>query len=218
MTIADTELRARQRMHRSPPSLPDLASHHILAAILGGEYAPGARLNTARFAQELRMSLNPIREAIIRLREIGVVEVTPARYTKVADFTAAETRAAIRYAGVLAGTAVMQTLPDAAEGVRSDLVARVEAIGSADGTAGRNAAVIGFLSGAADIIMEHPRQAMHLVEATILAQCALRSSEAASGADPTPVRSAADAVARALRAGDPDATEKAVRILFLHLA
>ncbi|WP_311259037.1 GntR family transcriptional regulator [Microbacterium sp. WCS2018Hpa-9] len=217
MTIAKVELRAHQWVHRSPVPLPELAFQHILAAILRGDYVSGDKLDTALFAQELHMSLNPIREAIIRLRDIGLVEVTPARYTKVADFTAADSCAALSYAGVLAGTALRKALPTTGEGLRSDLAAYAEEIGGADGAVGRNAAVIGFLTAVTDLI-EHPRQAIHLVEATILAQCALQFSGVTRG-DVTQVRSAAaGAAAHAMRAGEPYAAEKAVRALFENLA
>lgn len=217
MTIAHAELRTHQWSHRSPVPLPELAFQHILAAILRGEYASGDRLDTARFAQELHMSLNPIREAIIRLRDIGLVEVTPARYTKVADFSAADSCAALSYAGVLAGTALRRALPTTAERVCAELAAHAEQIGDADGAVSRNAAVIGFLTAVTDLI-EHPRQAIHLVEATILVQCALQFSGVTRGDGVTQVRSAAtEAVAHAIRAADPDAAESAVRALFEHL-
>lgn len=217
MTIAHVELRTHQWSHRSPVPLPELAFQHILAAILRGEYVSGDRLDTARFAQELHMSLNPIREAIIRLRDIGLVEVTPARYTKVADFTAADSCAALSYAGVLAGTALRKALPTMGDGVRSELTAQAAEIGRADDSVSRNAAVIGLLTAVTGLI-EHPRQAIHLVEATILVQCALQFSGVTRGEGVPQVRSAAaEAVAHAIRAGDSDAAESAVRTLFEHL-
>jgi DNA-binding GntR family transcriptional regulator len=215
MTIANPELRAHQWIHRGVVPLPELAFQHILAAILRGEYSSGDRLNSASFAEELHMSLNPIREAIIRLRDIGLVEVTPARYTKIAEFTASESRAALSYAGVLAGAALNEILPTVAEEVRSDLAACVDAVG-ADGAGSRDAA-IAFLRAVADLI-DHPRQAMHLAEMTILAQCALQLSEVAPGDDATHTRSAAsEAAAQAMRTGDADVAEKAVRALFEQL-
>nr|WP_201468862.1 GntR family transcriptional regulator [Microbacterium hydrocarbonoxydans] len=220
MTIAHAEPRAPQRIHRSSLPLPELAFHHILAAILSGEYGPGERLNTGHFADELHMSLNPIREAIIRLRDIGLVEVTPARYTKVAGFTAVQARAAVGYAGMLVGVALRTAMPTAAEGALAHLVARVEAIDAAEGRADRTHAVIEFLTAVTEL-MDHPRQAMHLVEATILAQCALQSSEVVDvdvDVDGPRRSCGTDDVARGLCAGDPDATEKAVRTLFENLA
>lgn len=217
MTVANAELRARQWIHRSPVPLPDLAFQHILAAILRGEYSSGDRLTTARFADELHMSMNPIREAIIRLRDIGLVDVTPARYTKVADFAAPGSRAAISYAGVLAGAALRNALPTVTEGVRSDLATYADTIAAAEGATGTTAMVV-FLDAVADV-MEHPRQSMHLVETTILAQCALQFSGAHSDDDATTVPpSAARAVAQAIRAADGVATENAVRALFDLLA
>ncbi|WP_314426553.1 GntR family transcriptional regulator [uncultured Microbacterium sp.] len=217
MTIAPAGPRAHQRIHRGSLPLPELAFEHILAGILSGEYGPGERLNTGRFADELHMSLNPIREAIIRLRDIGLVEVTPARYTKVADFAGAKARAAIGYAGMLVGIALRAVLPSAAQSVLDRLVATVEEIDAAATTADRDRAVVAFLSAVSDLI-DHPRQAMHLVETTILVQCALRSSEiVADGSSRTRPWGARE-VALSMRAGDADATERAVRSLFGNLA
>lgn len=218
MTIAYAEPRTRQWIHHGSVPLPELAFQHILAAILRGEYVSGDTLNTTRFARELDMSLNPIREAIIRLRDIGLVEVTPARYTKVADFTTPESRAAIGYAGVLAGAALRRTLSTAADEVRSDLAAHLALIGHADAAAGRNAAAIAFLTAVADLV-EHPRQARHLVESAILAQCALQFSEGAPrDATARGYSTAAGAAARAIREGDPESIEMTVRALFAELA
>ncbi|KQQ65151.1 GntR family transcriptional regulator [Microbacterium sp. Leaf320] len=218
MTIAYADPWARQRVHHGSVPLPELAFEHILAAILRGDYLSGDSLNTTRFAKELDMSLNPIREAIIRLRDIGLVEVTPARYTKVADFTTGESRAAIGYAGVLAGAALRKTLSTTTEQVRSDLAALAELVGRADSAAGRNAAVVAFLTAVADLV-EHPRQSMHLVESAILAQCALQFSEGASrGVTTQEYSTAARAAARAIRAGEPGVAETTVRALFEQLA
>ncbi len=218
MTIAYADPWTRRWIHRGAVPLPELAFQHVLGAILRGDYRSGDTLNTTRFARELDMSLNPIREAIIRLRDIGLVEVTPARYTKVADLTTLESRAAISYAGVLAGTALRTALPTAADGIRADLVSYAEEIGRAQAAGDRDAAAIAFLT-AVDDLVRHPRQAMHLVEATILAQCALQFSETAPRDDAAPGLSAGtDAVADAIRAGDPNTVDEAVRALFEQLA
>jgi len=218
MTIAYAEPRVRQWIHHGSVPLPELAFQHILAAILRRDYVSGDTLNTTRFARELDMSLNPIREAIIRLRDIGLVEVTPARYTKVADFTTPESRAAIGYAGVLAGAALRRTLSTAAGEVRSDLARQLELIGREDEAADRNAAAIAFLTAVADLV-EHPRQARHLVESTLLAQCALQFTEDAPRDATTLAQSdAAETAAQAIRAGEPAITETSVRTLFEQLA
>lgn len=218
MTIAYAEPRARQWIHHGSVPLPELAFEHILAAILRGEYLSGDTLNTTRFARELDMSLNPIREAVIRLRDIGLVEVTPARYTKVADFTTSESRASIGYAGVLAGAALRKALSTSTDEIRADLAAHLELIGGAGEPADRNAAVIAFLTAVAALI-EHPRQAMHLVESTILAQCALQfSADAPRDLTTRGLSTAAGAAARAIHAGEPETAETAVRALFELLA
>jgi len=56
----------------------------ILDAIHRGRLQPGERLSDAVLAEEFGVSRTPVREALLRLREIGVVEASANRYTRVA--------------------------------------------------------------------------------------------------------------------------------------
>lgn len=63
------------------------AYHAILAAIRDGVYRPGDRLREEEVAQRLGVSRTPIREALGRLREKGVIEAAAGRGLAVAVLT-----------------------------------------------------------------------------------------------------------------------------------
>jgi DNA-binding GntR family transcriptional regulator len=56
----------------------------LLAAIHAGRFAPGERINDVALARELGISRTPVREALQRLKSLGVVEAEPNRFTRVA--------------------------------------------------------------------------------------------------------------------------------------
>lgn len=63
----------------------------ILAAVHTGELLPGQRISDAALAQQLGVSRTPVREALLRLREIGIIEASAGRFTRVADVTPLQT-------------------------------------------------------------------------------------------------------------------------------
>ena len=65
-------------------SLAESAYAALLDAIVSGELAPGARLRDAELAERLGTSRTPIREALRRLADEGLVEVAPQSATRVA--------------------------------------------------------------------------------------------------------------------------------------
>ena len=68
-------------------SLSDAVVDRIRAAIWSGVYAPGDRLVERRLAQEFGISHIPLREALARLTEEGLVEKLPRRGARVASLT-----------------------------------------------------------------------------------------------------------------------------------
>jgi len=54
-------------------------------AILDGRLASGARLRDQELAEWLGVSRTPVREALQRLERVGLVEVSPHRYTRVSQ-------------------------------------------------------------------------------------------------------------------------------------
>jgi DNA-binding GntR family transcriptional regulator len=56
----------------------------ILSAVHDGRLQPGQRVNDSQLAEQLGVSRTPVREALQRLREIGIIEASASRFTRVA--------------------------------------------------------------------------------------------------------------------------------------
>ena len=70
-------------------------------AILDGTLEPGEQLRDAELAEWLGLSRTPIREALARLEEYGLVETAPNRYTRVAPLRARDARDAFSVVAAL---------------------------------------------------------------------------------------------------------------------
>jgi DNA-binding GntR family transcriptional regulator len=70
------------------PLLRQTAYAVLCKAIVSGELAPGERLHDAQLCRWLGLSRTPIREALSRLEDEGLVECAPQRYTRVAPLQA----------------------------------------------------------------------------------------------------------------------------------
>src|SRR5690606_26093667 len=67
----------------------------ILDAIHDGRMQPGEHINDTKLADTFGVSRTPVREALQRLREIGVVEASANRFTRVAVVSPRETAEAM---------------------------------------------------------------------------------------------------------------------------
>jgi DNA-binding GntR family transcriptional regulator len=77
---------------RPAPTLTDRVADQLRERILAGELAPGSRLVEARLAVELGISRGPVREALQRLRDEGLVRSVPPRGLVVVRFSARDLR------------------------------------------------------------------------------------------------------------------------------
>jgi DNA-binding GntR family transcriptional regulator len=71
-------------------SLPMLIEEEIQRVILGGEYAPGDRINEKELALRFGISRGPVREALRSLEASGLIEQVPNRGVFVRRLTAAQ--------------------------------------------------------------------------------------------------------------------------------
>lgn len=95
----------------SRPLLRDEAYERIRHAIIDGSLAPGTPLRDADLAEELGLSRAPVRQALLRLAEDGLVASKPQSYTRVAEFVADDVRDAVRLVRALHELAVREALP-----------------------------------------------------------------------------------------------------------
>ncbi len=66
------------------PSLVDQLVEHVFDRIMRGELAPGQRITEEQLAAEFGVSRTPVREAVKRLAEMGVVRIFPRARLEVA--------------------------------------------------------------------------------------------------------------------------------------
>lgn len=90
--------------------LRENAYRSILDAIVDGTLAPGERLNDVELAQWLGVSRTPVREALTRLEETGLVQTRPGRYTIVSPLDADIARAAQTVTAAMHELAVRQAV------------------------------------------------------------------------------------------------------------
>jgi DNA-binding GntR family transcriptional regulator len=91
--------------------LRDQAYARLRDAILDGTLEPGEHLRDAEIADWLGLSRTPIREALARLEEYGLVETSPNRYTRVAPVNARDARDAFAVVAVLHALAASLGVP-----------------------------------------------------------------------------------------------------------
>lgn len=92
--------------------LRENAYRAIRDAIVDGTLAPGERLNDADLVEWLGVSRTPVREALARLEQAGLVRTKPGRFTMVSplDFRAA--RAAQSVTAAMHELAVREAMPN----------------------------------------------------------------------------------------------------------
>jgi DNA-binding GntR family transcriptional regulator len=89
----------------------DRAYRMLRDAIVNGELAPGAVIRDADLAQQVGLSRTPVREALARLADEGLVETRPHAWTRVAPLSIREVREALVVVRAMHELAVRQAVP-----------------------------------------------------------------------------------------------------------
>ena len=82
----------------------------ILGAVHDGTLQPGDRVSDAEIAQRLGVSRTPVREALQRLRDIGIIEASASRFTRIAVVSPQQTADAMVVWVALFGAVVVETI------------------------------------------------------------------------------------------------------------
>lgn len=96
----------------------------ILGAIHRGELRPGQLISDGRLAEEFGVSRTPVREALVRLRELGIVEASASRFTRIAVITPRQLVQALIVWVALYGAVLDEVIPNASEGLLHELELR----------------------------------------------------------------------------------------------
>ncbi len=98
-----------------PHSVREAAYTHLRGAILAGALLPGARISEPGLAQELGVSRTPVREALQRLAQEGLVELLPGKGARVRVLSAEEVREVYDVRALLEGEAAALAAQNATE-------------------------------------------------------------------------------------------------------
>ena len=88
-----------------PPSQTARTQLQLRELIVGGELKPGQRIAELTLVERLGASRTPIRMALVRLQEEGLLDALPNGGFIVKDFSEADIRDAIEVRGTLEGLA-----------------------------------------------------------------------------------------------------------------
>ena len=94
------------------PRMSDVAYERIRQAIVTGELEPGTKIKDSELAVRLGLSRTPVREAIARLADTGLVEAKPGVYTMVTTLNRADVEATLSVVEVLDQLAVRTAVPN----------------------------------------------------------------------------------------------------------
>jgi DNA-binding GntR family transcriptional regulator len=91
--------------------LSDQVATFLFHELISGRLQPGHRINEAELARQLGISRNPIREAVRRLEERGLLVSAPRRGTFVRSFSRSDIDDIFSFRIVVEGFAIEQALP-----------------------------------------------------------------------------------------------------------
>jgi DNA-binding GntR family transcriptional regulator len=97
-------------------------------AILDGTLAPGQRLRDHDLADWLGVSRTPVREALQRLERVGLVEVSPHRYTRVSVPNSKAQADTLEFVAYLMGNAARMAVAHATDEALGEALAQLEVV------------------------------------------------------------------------------------------
>lgn len=193
--------------------LGDDAFTELGTAIASGAIADGELLRDRELAEQMGISRTPVREAILQLQQIGLVEVLPSRRTRVTPLTRQSAEDCRRWAGYCGGIAARQAVPRLTAADCDTAVERIdallEALGDPAAAATRALDLLLFFSaraGSPILFAEITERQYSLLRALRRLTYSTAEIEAA--------RTGSRAVAEALAVRDGAAAEAAVRSIF----
>ncbi len=111
--------------------LRDRAYQTLRDAIVDGTLAPGERLRDAELTRWLGLSRTPVREALSRLEQDGLVETAPQRFTRVAPLDRRAAREAFPIVATLHALAAELAVPRLTASDYADMLDANERFGGA---------------------------------------------------------------------------------------
>ena len=193
--------------------LGDEAFLEIGTAIASGVLEDGELLRDRELAEQMGISRTPVREAILRLQQIGMIDVLPSRATRVTPLTRQIAEDCRRWAGYCGGIAARQAVASLSTTDAETAVSRIdgllEAIGSPAEAATAALELLLFLSARAGSPILHAE----ITERQFSLLRALRRLSYSSH-EVDAARTASRELATAIARRDGDGAETAMRRIF----
>jgi DNA-binding GntR family transcriptional regulator len=114
----------REGRKKSRELLSEGVRRRILSAILDGTLVAGERLHDDQLIQWLGVSRTPIRTALERLAEVGIIEMAPNRFTRVAEPSRESLLQALQIYAALNASAAETVVPALDAAARASLARR----------------------------------------------------------------------------------------------
>jgi len=190
--------------------LADAVYDRLGAAILEGELPGGSRVRDAEVAAQLGVSRMPVREALQRLQRIGLVEMSPGRYTRVTEVTPRLARESFEFLGYQVGIAARMSV------TRMDDAARRHTLGMIDELLGLIDDPARYDEAAGRLFHHLAAHTRNPVYVGVIGECLIALTRNLRGARPmwgTAAQIAAHLaeLRDAVRDGDGDAAERTIR-------
>ncbi|GAA1655446.1 GntR family transcriptional regulator [Microbacterium flavum] len=109
-------------------TLADDVFERLSVAIITEELAPGEVLRDGELARGLGVSRTPVREALRRLTQLGMVEVVASRYTRVTEVDDQRIIDTLEYSGYQAGIALRMSIARMDDLQLAGAVERIDAV------------------------------------------------------------------------------------------
>jgi DNA-binding GntR family transcriptional regulator len=122
-----------------PKSLTDIAVERIRAAIVEGKLGLGGQISEAALALELGISKTPVREALLRLKADGLVDIHPQRGTYVFSVGSDDVLQICRFREILEAAALGEALAADRKGLIAALEQNLRTMKEAHRTSGGRA-------------------------------------------------------------------------------
>ena len=116
-----------------PHSVREAAYSHLRESILGGLLTPGTRISEPGLAEQLGISRTPVREALQRLSQEGLVELSPNKGARVRVLTPGEVREVYDVRALLESEAARLAALNASKGELKGLEQRLKILNTLPG-------------------------------------------------------------------------------------
>lgn len=191
--------------------LGDQIKDHLLALILAGKFAPGARIVETRVARELGVSQGPVREALRDLATLGLVELQAYRGARVRRPETAEIQEAMRVRAELEAMAAAEACDRLGAGRLAEMRAILADMVELAGAGQLEAYVRRNTEFHRAIVCASGNRTLERLWELLLPFARTYLTAAASGLEAGRIRRSHERILRALASGDPEVAARAMR-------